>query len=37
MNGRLSVYLRRRVGMQILALLAVLTAMMHKPAKHLMR
>jgi lipopolysaccharide export system permease protein len=28
MNGRLASYLRRRVGMQILALLAVLTAMM---------
>ena len=28
MTGRLSAYLRRRVGLQILALLAVLTAMM---------
>ena len=28
MNGRLAIYLRRRVAMQILALLAVLTAMM---------
>ena len=28
MNGRLAIYLRRRVAMQVLALLAVLTAMM---------
>ena len=28
MSGRLAAYLRRRVGLQILALLAVLTAMM---------
>ena len=28
MNGRLAIYLRRRVAVQILALLAVLTAMM---------